>query len=143
MGEPIGPETGCKDGKPTTEALVLHGRAYDLCGAGRHERSEERVNRRNGHLDRTFETRFGTMRCASRRCDAPGRLLPDLHRAAQDDRARPRHRHSGKLKGHHGTDAPAIRAVFSPVVTFSADDRPAIQISTRRSFICSVEVASR
>jgi transposase-like protein len=32
-----------------------------LCGAGRHERSEERVNHRNGYRDRTFETRLGTM----------------------------------------------------------------------------------
>jgi len=33
----------------------------NLCGAGRHERSEDRVNQRNGYRDRTFETRLGTM----------------------------------------------------------------------------------
>jgi transposase-like protein len=32
-----------------------------LCGAGRHERSEGRVNWRNGHRDRSLETRLGTL----------------------------------------------------------------------------------
>jgi transposase-like protein len=31
------------------------------CGAGPHERSEARVNQRNGYRDRTFETRLGTL----------------------------------------------------------------------------------
>jgi putative transposase len=33
----------------------------DLCGAGRHERSGERSNYRNGHRPRTLETRLGTL----------------------------------------------------------------------------------
>jgi putative transposase len=33
----------------------------DLCGAGRHERCEERSNYRNGHRARTLETRLGTL----------------------------------------------------------------------------------
>jgi len=33
----------------------------DLCGAGRHERSGERANYRNGHRARTLETRLGTL----------------------------------------------------------------------------------
>ena len=32
-----------------------------LCGAGPHERSEARINQRNGYRDRTFETRLGTL----------------------------------------------------------------------------------
>ena len=32
-----------------------------LCGAGRHERSPERTNHRNGYRDRTWETRAGTV----------------------------------------------------------------------------------
>jgi len=31
------------------------------CGAGPHERSETRVNQRNGYRERTFETRLGTL----------------------------------------------------------------------------------
>src|SRR5262249_45696644 len=39
-----------------------------LCGAGPHERSEARVNQRNGYRDRIFETRLGTPICASPSC---------------------------------------------------------------------------
>jgi len=35
--------------------------AQGQCGAGRHERSDERVNQRNGYRDRQLETRIGTM----------------------------------------------------------------------------------
>ena len=35
--------------------------AEQRCGAGRHERSEGRVNQRNGYRERTLETRLGTM----------------------------------------------------------------------------------
>ncbi len=35
--------------------------AEGRCGAGLHERSAERVNRRNGYRERTLETRIGTM----------------------------------------------------------------------------------
>ena len=33
----------------------------ERCGAGRHERSEERVNRRNGYRERSLETRIGRL----------------------------------------------------------------------------------
>jgi putative transposase len=33
----------------------------DLCGAGRHERTGDRANYRNGHRPRTLETRLGTL----------------------------------------------------------------------------------
>ena len=32
-----------------------------LCGAGTHERSDDRVNRRNGYRSRAWETRAGTV----------------------------------------------------------------------------------
>ena len=32
-----------------------------LCGAGRHERSAERLNHRNGYRERALETRLGTL----------------------------------------------------------------------------------
>lgn len=35
--------------------------AEQRCGAGRHERSEDRVSQRNGYRERTLEGRLGTM----------------------------------------------------------------------------------
>ena len=33
----------------------------ERCGAGRHERSEQQTNRRNGYRERSMETRIGTL----------------------------------------------------------------------------------
>ncbi len=40
---------------------LMSAEADALCGAGYGERSEERVNRRNGYRDRDFDTRVGTV----------------------------------------------------------------------------------
>ena len=40
---------------------LMDAEAEQRCGAGRHERSEERVNQRNGYRERTLETRLGTL----------------------------------------------------------------------------------
>lgn len=40
---------------------LMEAEAEGRCGAGLHERSAERVNRRNGYRERTLETRIGTM----------------------------------------------------------------------------------
>jgi transposase-like protein len=40
---------------------LMDAEAEQRCGAGRHERSEYRVNQRNGYRERTLETRLGTM----------------------------------------------------------------------------------
>ncbi|MDO8863235.1 IS256 family transposase [Haliea sp. E1-2-M8] len=40
---------------------LMDAEAEQRCGAGRHERSEDRVNQRNGYRERTLETRIGTM----------------------------------------------------------------------------------
>lgn len=42
------------------EQLMEH-EVAGLCGAGRHERSAERMNSRNGYRDRPLETRLGTV----------------------------------------------------------------------------------
>ena len=62
-----------------------------LIGAGRHERSTDRLNSRNGYRDRSLDTRFGSfcLRIPERRQE---RLLPAVSGAAQD---RPRRRWSG------------------------------------------------
>src|ERR671927_1548634 len=41
--------------------LLMEADAEGLIGAGRHERSAERLNYRNGCRDRTFETRLGPL----------------------------------------------------------------------------------
>src|ERR687897_750432 len=45
----------------TTLQRLMEFQINDLCGAGRHERCEERSNYRNGHRARTLETRLGTL----------------------------------------------------------------------------------
>jgi transposase-like protein len=40
---------------------LMEAEAETLCGAARHERSAERVNRRNGYRERELETRLGTL----------------------------------------------------------------------------------
>src|ERR671926_886338 len=41
--------------------LLMESDVEGLIGAGRHERSAERLNYRNGYRDRTFETRLGPL----------------------------------------------------------------------------------
>ncbi len=41
--------------------LLMEADAEGLIGAGRHERSPERLNYRNGYRDRTFDTRLGSL----------------------------------------------------------------------------------
>lgn len=64
--------------------LLMEADAEGLIGAGRHERSPERLNCRNGYRDRTLDTRLGSARsspgspsCAraatSRPSSSPGR----------------------------------------------------------------------
>lgn len=40
---------------------LMDAEAEQRCGAGRHERSEDSVNQRNGYRERTLVTRLGTM----------------------------------------------------------------------------------
>src|SRR5690242_17130833 len=42
--------------------LLMGGDVEGLIGAGRHERSAERPNRRNGYRDRALDARLGTLR---------------------------------------------------------------------------------
>ena len=41
--------------------MLMSAEADTLCGAGYGERSEARINRRNGYREREFDTRVGTM----------------------------------------------------------------------------------
>ena len=49
--------------KSFAEAL-MGAEAGALCGAGFRERSEDRINRRNGYRERPFDTRAGTIALA-------------------------------------------------------------------------------
>ena len=70
--------------------ILMESDAEGLIGAGRHERSPERLNYRNGYRDRTLDTVDGAAvhRPAAAACTqaAPGQLLPALPRAPEDDR---------------------------------------------------------
>jgi putative transposase len=41
--------------------ILMEADVEGLIGAGRHERSAERLNHRNGYRDRSLETRLGTL----------------------------------------------------------------------------------
>ena len=41
--------------------LLMEADVDGVIGAGRHERNDERLNYRNGHLDRSLDTRLGTL----------------------------------------------------------------------------------
>ena len=41
--------------------MLMEADAEGLIGAGRHERSPERLNWRNGHRERTLDTRLGSL----------------------------------------------------------------------------------
>ena len=48
--------------------ILMESDVEGLIGAGRHERSADRLNYRNGYRDRTLDTRLGSCACASRSC---------------------------------------------------------------------------
>ena len=65
--------------------MLMSAEADTLCGASYGERSEARINRRNGYREREFDTRVGTMPLAIPKLRAgsyfPGWLLEPRRRA--------------------------------------------------------------
>ncbi len=62
--------------------MLMEADVEGLIGAGRHERTGERLNWRNGFRDRTLDTRLGSLQL---RIPTPaGQLLPALPRAQED-----------------------------------------------------------
>ena len=65
--------------------MLMSAEADALCGASYGERSEARINRRNGYREREFDTRVGTMPLAIPKLRAgsyfPGWLLEPRRRA--------------------------------------------------------------
>ena len=71
--------------------LLMEADAEGLIGAGRHERSSERLNYRNGYRDRTLDTRLGSLQLVDRSPALnpqapPGQLLPALPGAQKGQR---------------------------------------------------------
>jgi hypothetical protein len=65
--------------------MLMEADVEGLIGAGRYERSGERLNWRNGYRDRTLDTRLGSMQL--QHPEAPARqLLPRLPGTAEDIR---------------------------------------------------------
>ncbi len=54
--------------------LLMEADVEGLVGAGRHERSAERLNWRNGYRERNLDTRLGSLAADSQA--PPGQLLP-------------------------------------------------------------------
>jgi hypothetical protein len=62
--------------------MLMEADVEGLIGAGRHERTGERLNYRNGFRDRTLDTRLGS--AAPDPQTAAGQLLPALPGAPED-----------------------------------------------------------
>jgi len=57
-----------------------------LCGAAYGERTESRVNSRNGHRSRRWDTRAGTIDLRSPSCARAATCLPSSSRAAEPNK---------------------------------------------------------
>jgi hypothetical protein len=68
--------------------MLMEADVEDLIGAGRHERSGERLNYQNGFHDLTLDTRLSLLQLVGRSVSDPeaaaGQLLPALSRAPED-----------------------------------------------------------
>ena len=63
--------------------LLMEADVEGLIGAGRHERSGDRITYRNGYRDRTLDTRLGSLQLRIPKL-RQNQLLPSLPRASQD-----------------------------------------------------------
>ena len=88
--------------------ILMEADVEGLIGAGRHERTGERLNYRNGYRDRSLDTRLGSLqlRIPKRR---QGSYFPAVSRAAQDRREGAGHGHPGSLDRRR-LDPPGRRA---------------------------------
>ena len=66
----------------TVLQMLMEADVEGLIGAGRHERTGERLTYRNGFRDRTLDTRLGSLQLVGRSASNPealaGQLLPAL-----------------------------------------------------------------
>src|SRR5512134_1861090 len=71
--------------------ILMESDVEGLIGAGRHERSAERRNWRNGYRDRTLDARLGQLQLVGSAAPnpqaAPGLVPPTVPRAPADERA--------------------------------------------------------
>src|SRR3982750_4286047 len=74
--------------------LLMESDVEGLIGAGRYERSAERLTYRNGYRERALDTRLGTLQLRHPQAPA-GRLLPALPRAQEGEREGAGRRHPG------------------------------------------------
>src|SRR5262249_23640940 len=78
--------------------ILMEADVEGLIGAGRHERSTDRLNYRNGYRDRTLDTPAWSAELAHPEA-AAGLLLPAVPGAAQDRREGAGHGNPGGLEG--------------------------------------------
>src|ERR1043166_2454420 len=88
--------------------ILMEADVEGLIGAGRHERTGERLNYRNGYRDRTLDTRLGSLSLRIPQL-RQGSYSPAFPRAAQARREGARHGHSGSLDRRR-VDPPCRRA---------------------------------
>ena len=61
--------------------ILMEADVEGLIGAGRHERSADRLNYRNGYRERSLDTRLGSLSCASPSCARARTSRPSWSRA--------------------------------------------------------------
>src|SRR4051812_42841562 len=66
--------------------LLMEADVEGLIGAGRHERSPERLNWRNGYRERALDPRLGPLQLAARAQAAAGFVLPAVPGAQEGER---------------------------------------------------------
>ena len=76
--------------------ILMEADVEGLIGAGRHERTGERLNYRNGYRERSLDTRLGSLQLRIPKL-RPGLVLPAVPRAAQDRREGAGHGDPGGL----------------------------------------------
>ena len=61
--------------------ILMEADVEGLIGAGRHERTADRLNYRNGYRDRSLDTRLGSLSCAFPSCARVRTSRPSWSRA--------------------------------------------------------------
>src|SRR5262245_55906451 len=87
--------------------ILMEADVEGLIGAGRHERTGERLNYRNGYRERSLDTRLGSLQL--RIPKLPGIVLPAVPGAAQDRRKGAGHSDPGGVDRRR-LDPPCRRA---------------------------------
>jgi hypothetical protein len=99
--------------------ILMEADAEGLVGAGRHERSADRLNYRNGYRERSLDTRFGSLQLRSPKLRQGSYFPPSSSRARLLRHARPRTGSRGRWQRSQASVA-LVYGRSSPLSTISS-----------------------